>query len=96
MSVTAWLACGLGAFDVLILVAFYFMQKLRPPLDRRGRLVTAGALSGFVFHAFLFFEGPILYVHLAMLAVIYFWILMPLKSVDTKERGVLNPSDVVG
>jgi hypothetical protein len=71
MDTYSWILCGLAAFDVLIVASFFVVLRTQPFLDRKGRLVTAIALSGFVFHAFLFFEGAILAMQLAMLAVIY-------------------------
>jgi hypothetical protein len=73
----AWIVCGLIAFDALVLAIFFWFMRSRPALDRKGRIVTAAALSGFVFQAFLFFDGPIFYVHLATLAIMYTYLLMP-------------------
>ena len=49
----------------------FLLLRSHPSLDRKGRMGTAIALSGFVFHAVLFFEGGILYLQLATLALIY-------------------------
>jgi hypothetical protein len=54
-----------------IVALFLLFLRAYLVLDRRGRVITAIVLSGFVFHAFLFFEGAILYLQLATLAVIY-------------------------
>jgi hypothetical protein len=71
MTEYAWIVCGLAAFDLLILSLLFLLMRSQPSLDRRTRLILAIGLSGFVFHAVLFFEGPILYLQLATLAVIY-------------------------
>ena len=71
MSTYSWIVCGLATFDVLV-VALVFLLLRSHFLDRKGGLVTAIALSGFVFHALLFFDGAILYLQLATLAAIYF------------------------
>jgi hypothetical protein len=67
----SWIVCGLAAFDVFVVALVFLLLRSHPFLDRKGRLVTAIALSGFVFHAVVFFEGAILYLQLATLAVIY-------------------------
>jgi hypothetical protein len=72
MTTYSWIVCCLGAFDALIVVTVWFLLlRSRPFLDRKSRMVLGIALSGFVFHAVLFFEGPILYLQLATLAFIY-------------------------
>ncbi len=83
MSTYAWLVCGLAAFDVFLVVpAFLLAVSLLN--DRKSREVTAIAISGFVFHAFMFSDGAFLYVQLATLAVFYialaFW---PFKQQST-------------
>jgi hypothetical protein len=67
-----WIVCGLAAFDVLVVALVFVLLRSYPFADRNGRMITAIALSGFIFHAVLFFEGAILYLQLATLAVIYF------------------------
>jgi len=52
----------LAAFDVLVVALVFLLLRSHPFLDREGRAVTAMALSGFVFHAVVFFEGAILYL----------------------------------
>jgi hypothetical protein len=66
-----WIVVGLAAFDVLVVALVFLLLRSHRFLDRKGRLVRAIALSGFVFHAVVFFEGAILYLQLATLAVIY-------------------------
>lgn len=93
MSAFTWIIVALVAFDALMLACFFWMMKTRPPLDRKGRLVTAAALSGFVFQAFLFFDGAILAVHLTTLAIIYAFLLVPLMFAGrTDESGSSEPS----
>jgi hypothetical protein len=47
------------------------------PLDRRVLFPIAAGLIGFVFHAFMFFHGVILFVQLATIAILFglcwFW-----------------------
>ena len=71
MSTYSWIVCGLAAFDFLVVAVVFLLLRSHPFLDRKGRVITAIALSGFVFQAALFFEGAILYLQLATLAVIY-------------------------
>jgi hypothetical protein len=71
MTTYSWIVCGLGAFDALILTLWVLLLRSQVFLDRKNRVIAGIALSGFVFHAVLFFEGPILYLQLATLAVIY-------------------------
>jgi hypothetical protein len=67
----SWIVCSLAAFDVVVVALIILLLRSHPMLDPKGRLVTAIALSGFIFHAVVFFEGAILYLQLATLAVIY-------------------------
>ncbi len=67
-----WIVCGLALFDVVVLFAFFTILRSHPALDRKTRLVIAIGLSGFVFHALVFFSGAILYLQLATMATIYF------------------------
>jgi hypothetical protein len=71
VSTYSWIVCGLAAFDVLVVALVFLLLRSHPFLDRTGRMITAIALSGFVFHAVVFFKGAILYLQLATLAVIY-------------------------
>jgi hypothetical protein len=71
MTTYSWIVCGLAAFDVVMVAMFFLLLRSQAFLDRKSRVITAISLSGFVFHAFLFFEGAILYVQLATLVVIY-------------------------
>jgi hypothetical protein len=66
-----WIVSGLAAFDVLVVALFFLLLRSTPSLDRKVRMTTAIGLSGFVFHAVIFFTGAILYVQLATLAIIY-------------------------
>jgi hypothetical protein len=71
MTTYSWIVVGLGAFDALILTLWFLILRSQVFPDRKNRVITGIALSGFVFHAVLFFEGPILYLQLATLVVIY-------------------------
>jgi hypothetical protein len=88
MSTYSWILCGLAAFEVLIVALFFVLLRSQSLLDRKGRTITAIALSGFVFHALLFFEGGILVVELAMLAALYLGLaLIPSKGQPTDGAG---------
>jgi hypothetical protein len=71
MSTYAWIVCGLAAFEAVIVALFVLLLYSHPFLDRKGRITTGIALSGFIVHAVVFFEGAILIVQLATLALIY-------------------------
>jgi hypothetical protein len=71
MSTNAWIVSGLAAFDVFVVALVVLLLRSYPFLDRKGRMITGIGLSGFVFHAVVFFAGAILYLQLATLAVIY-------------------------
>ena len=71
MSTYSWIVCGLAAFDVFLVALLFLLLRSQPFLDRKGRVIMAIGLSGFVFHAAMFLEGAILYLQLATLAVIY-------------------------
>jgi len=71
MTTDPWILCGLAAFDALLVTLWFLLLRSQAFPDRKRRVIMAIALSGFVFHAVLFFEGPFLYLQLATLAVIY-------------------------
>jgi hypothetical protein len=80
MTTYSWIVCGLGAFDVMIVTLWLLDLRSQPSSDRKSRVVMVIAFgSVFIFHAVLFMEGAILYLHLATLAVIFIsWVLWPL------------------
>jgi hypothetical protein len=88
MTTYTWIVCGLAAFDILVVTMVLLLHYFNF-LDRRSRVALGVGLSGFVFHAVLFFDGPIQAMQLAMLAVIYiqlvFWPL-PRQSAE-RDRG---------
>lgn len=87
MITYGWIVVGLVTFDALMIAFFVGMLKTLPPLNRQGRIVTAIAISGFVAHALMFFDGVILYVQLATLAIMYMLLLGPLLSTATADDG---------
>jgi hypothetical protein len=89
MTTYSWIVWGLGAFDVLILILWFLLLCSQIFRDRKNRVIMGIALLGFVFHAVLFFEGPILYLQLATLAVIYIGLaLWPLpRQVAESDRS---------
>jgi hypothetical protein len=96
MTTYAWILCSLVAFDVLIVTLLFLLRHYHTFLDRRTRVIMGVALSGFVFHAVLFFEGPILIAQLATIAVIYiglvFWPLTR-QSADRERNRDNEPSN---
>ena len=71
MTANAWIVGGLVAVDAVIVALWFLYLRSQTALDRKSRVNTGVALSGFIVHAFLFLEGVFLYVQLAVLAVIY-------------------------
>jgi hypothetical protein len=62
------LVLGLAGFDLLILAALGLFLRLyyrsRPRVSRLALIPVAFGLSGFVFHACLFFNGAVLILQL--------------------------------
>jgi hypothetical protein len=71
MGIQLWLVMGLAAFDLMLIAVAYFQLRAYPPMDRHALSVTGAGLAGFVFHAFLFFEGAFLIVQLAAISGIF-------------------------
>ena len=71
MVIQTWLVVGLASFDLMIVVAAYFCLRAYPPMDRRALCGTGAGLTGFVFHAFLFFDGAFLILQLSTIAAIF-------------------------
>jgi hypothetical protein len=71
MTTYHWIVCGLGVFDTMLLALWFVLLRSPAFRDRQTRVITAIALSGFIFHAVIFFEGAILYLQLTTLAGIY-------------------------
>jgi hypothetical protein len=71
MTAYAWIVCGLVAVDAVIVALWFLYLRSQTVLDRQSRVTTGVALSGFIVHAFLFLEGLVLYVQLAVLAIVY-------------------------
>ena len=86
MDTYSWIVLGLAAFDLLVVALIFLLIRSNAFVDRRGRMTTAIALSGFVFHAILFFEGTILYMQLATLAVIYFTLSLVPSRLQSSEN----------
>jgi len=80
MTTYSWIVCGLGAFDVLIVTLWLLLLHSQPSLDQKNRVVMVVVFgSEFICHAVLSLEGPILYLQLATLAVIFIsWVLWAL------------------
>jgi hypothetical protein len=77
MNTYPWIVVGLAAFDVSLLTLVFVYLRSHAPLDRRVLFPIAAGLIGFVFHAFLFFQGAILILQLATIATLFglcwFW-----------------------
>ena len=92
VSTYSWIVCGLAAFDVFVVGLVFLLLRSQRFMDRKGRMATAIGLSGFVFHAIVFFEGAILYLQLATLAVIYIALaLCPTKRQSTDSARSVDP-----
>jgi hypothetical protein len=66
------LILALAGFDLLLLAVLYLYLLLTPRrIDRRHLIVVAFVLLGFVFHAFLFFDGPFLILQLATIGGVF-------------------------
>jgi len=89
MSTSSWILCGLAAFDVVVVTLVFLFLRSQRFMDRKGRMATAIGLSGFVFHAIVFFDGAILYLQLATLAIIF----IALASWPFKRRPTDRPAD---
>jgi len=55
----------------MLFAASYFQARSYPPMDRRALCVTGAGLAGFVFQAFLFFDGAFLILQLSTIASIF-------------------------
>ena len=90
MNIFYGILIGLAAFDLVILTLLHRWLRASAPLDRRALLPTLAGLAGFVFHAFLFFEGAILILQLATYAGFVILYLLacrkPLRPVESVTR----------
>jgi hypothetical protein len=59
------LVLGLAGLDLLIVAALWLVFWLGPRPTHVGLIPIAFGLSGFVFHAVLFFDGAFLFLQLA-------------------------------
>jgi hypothetical protein len=66
-----WIVVGLAAFDVSLLTLVFLYLRSHATLDRRVLFPIAAGLIGFVFHAFLFFQGAILILQLATIVTLF-------------------------
>jgi hypothetical protein len=71
MGTYLWIVVALAAFDVLLVMGAFFKLRAYPRLDQKTLHATSYGLAGFVFHAFMFFEGPFLVLQLATLSSIF-------------------------
>ncbi|MBA4020245.1 MAG: hypothetical protein C0483_24045 [Pirellula sp.] len=86
MTLIMWLTLGLLAFDTMLLIVSYFALRKSTPMSRQALIATGAGLSGFVFHAFLFFSGPFLVLQLATIAGIFcICIWAPCEVVDGEK-----------
>lgn len=88
MATPLWLVLALAAFDLLIVALVFISLRAYPPTNRRALIATGIGLSGFVFHAFLFFDGAVLILQLATIAGILglCWLQHRGLLVSRKER----------
>jgi hypothetical protein len=66
------LLVGLATFDLFLLALCYWMLRASAPdVTRRALFPVGVGMAGFVFHAFMFFEGGFLFLQLATCAGIF-------------------------
>ena len=70
MTINSSIIAGLAGFDLFILTVLYFYLR-SSSMERRVLIPIGAGLAAFVFHAFVFFSGAILYLHLATLASVF-------------------------
>jgi hypothetical protein len=61
---------GLIAFDLFMLVGAYLTFR-KVHMDRKSAFKIMLCCSGFIFHAFLFFEGAFLWIQLGFMACLF-------------------------
>jgi hypothetical protein len=71
MGIQLWLVVTLASFDLLIVTLAYFQMRAYPPINSAALIATGAGLAGFVFHAFLFFDGAFLILQLATISGIF-------------------------
>ncbi len=71
MNTILWLDLCQLLISVFLLTVFYWKTRHTPAIGSQGLLVTAGALSGFVIHAFMCFSGVGLILQLATITGIF-------------------------
>jgi hypothetical protein len=71
MGIHLWLVVALASFDLLLLALAYFQMRACPPINQAALIATGAGLAGFVFHAFLFFDGAFLILQLATISGVF-------------------------
>lgn len=71
MGIQLWLVVALASFDLLIVTLAYFQMRAYPPINSAALIATGAGLTGFVFHAFLFFDGAFLILQLATISGVF-------------------------
>ena len=68
IEIQTWIVLALAMADLGFLILAYDQMRAHPRMD--GRYIAAG-MVGFVFHAFLLFEGAFLILQLATIAGLF-------------------------
>jgi hypothetical protein len=83
MRTTLWLLAALAAFDSMLLGLLFWFLRRQPKRDPRNLVIIGAGLSGFVFHALMFFRDGFLILQLATILgifALYAWL-------PSKPRG---------
>jgi hypothetical protein len=71
MSNYTYIVAGLASFDLILLILLYRYLRSHAHVDRRVLFAVGSGLIGFLVHAFLFFNGALLFVQLATIGGIF-------------------------
>ena len=86
MNIVTWLVIGLAAFDLGLCVVLYFMMRASTELNRSILLPVGAGMTGFVFHAFMFFNGAFLILQLATIATLFGIVLLEVRRRQVPAR----------
>jgi hypothetical protein len=70
METQLWIVAALTAVDLFIIALFYFHIRAHPRMNSATVCATGTGLAGFVFQAFMFFDGALLILHLVTISSI--------------------------
>ena len=79
MNIVTWLVIGLAAFDLVLCVVLYYVMRASKNLHRSILFPVGAGMAGFVFHAFLFFDGAFRIVQLATIIALFGIVLLEVR-----------------